>query len=170
MDAARLRARIELLCWLLLAAVFYGLSFQFSDSPGAYAWGPASWPRAVLVIIVASAIANYFANRPAGDAQQREDRPVGTGEVISVIGMIAIPFVYVWLIPRAGFHVSTLVFLPAFMTHLGERRWPALVGVTLFLFIAVNLVFTRLFYVGLPTGNWPAFYEVSNWIVKLFRM
>lgn len=173
MDAARFRAHAELFAWLVLAATFFVLSFRFSDSPGAYAWGPASWPRAVLLLIVLAAMANFFANRPgrhAGDAPEREERAAGTGELLSVLAMIAIPFVYVWLIPRAGFHVSTLLFLPAFMMHLGERRPAALVGVTLFLYVVLNLVFTRLFYVGLPTGNWPAFYEASNWLVKLFRM
>lgn len=169
MDTARLPARLGLLFWLVIAGTFYGLTFNFDDTTGDYAWGPAAWPRAVLLLMVVGAIVNYIANRPA-PGSEATGRAFDTREVLSTVGMIAVPLIYLWLIPRAGFYVSTLVFLLAYMAYLGERRWPYLLTVTVFLFAAVNVVFTRLFYVALPTGSWPVFYDVSNWFVTFMRM
>ena len=33
----------------------------------------------------------------------------------------------------------------------------------------VTLIFTRVLYVGLPTGYWPGFYDFGNWFVVLLR-
>ena len=33
------------------------------------------------------------------------------------------------------------------------------------LYAVVTLIFTRLLYVGLPTGYWPGFYDFGNWVV-----
>lgn len=170
-------ARLQLVFWLLLAAAFYGLSFGFADEAGTtFEWGPAAWPRAAALMMAAAALANYFANRPvAGGGAAAAGTPADSaaewnrGEILGVAGMVAIPLVYTWLIPRAGFYIATLLFLPAYMRLLGERRWWVIVAVTVFLFALVNLVFTVLFYAGLPTGRWPGFYEASSWFVTVIR-
>lgn len=165
-------ARLQLLFWLLLAAAFYSLSFGFADEAGTtFEWGPAAWPRAAALLMAAAAVANYLANRPVAG----RGTPSGSmawwnrGEMLSVAGMVAIPLVYTWLIPRAGFYISTLLFLPAYMRLLGECRWWMITAVTVLLFALVNLVFTVLFYAGLPTGRWPGFYEASSWFVTVIR-
>lgn len=170
MDTVRLPARLGLLFWLVLAATFYGLTFRFDDAGGNFAWGPAAWPRAVLLLMMVAAIVNYIANRPGREASGGAGWSMDRGEIVGTLAMIAAPLVYVWLMPRMGFYVATLVFLPVYMRLLGERRWPYVAGVTVFLFVVVNLMFTRLFYVALPTGRWPGFYDVSNWLVTFIRM
>lgn len=170
-------ARLQLLFWLLIAAAFYGLSFNFADAPGTtFDWGPAAWPRAAALLMAAAAVSNYFANRPvAGAGSGTADTPADSkpwlnrGEMLSVACMIAIPLIYTWLIPRAGFYIATLLFLPVYMRFLGERRWWMIIGVTVFLFVLVNVVFTVLFFAGLPTGRWPGFYEASSWFVTVIR-
>lgn len=170
-------ARLQLLFWLLLAAAFYGLSFKFADAPGAtFEWGPAAWPRAAVFLMAAAAIGNYLANRPVAGGETATPQPpansmtwLNRDEMLSVACMVAIPLVYTWLIPRAGFYISTLLFLPIYMRFLGERRWWMIVVVTVLLFALVNLVFTVLFYAGLPTGRWPVFYETSSWFVTVIR-
>lgn len=164
-------ARLELVVWLLIAGVFYGLTFRFSGTTGTtFEWGPAAWPRAALLIMAAVAVANYLTHRPVGAAGQvRNGGGRSRQDVVNLLGLFAIPLIYVWLLPRVGFYVATLVFLPVYMRYLGERRWKLIGGVTLLLFALVNLVFTRIFYAGLPTGNWPGFYDLSNWFVNLVR-
>lgn len=170
-------ARLQLVFWLLLAAAFYSLSFGFADEAGTtFEWGPAAWPRAAALLMAAAAVANYLANRPvAGSGAAAAGTPAdwtagwNRGEILSVAGMVAIPLVYTWLIPRAGFYISTLLFLPAYMRLLGECRWWMIATVTVLLFALVNLVFTVLFYAGLPTGRWPGFYEASSWFVTVIR-
>lgn len=165
-------ARLQLVFWLLLAAAFYSLSFGFADEAGTtFEWGPAAWPRAAALLMAAAAIANYLANRPVAGRGTSSGSMAwwNRGEMLSVAGMVAIPLVYTWLIPRAGFYISTLLFLPAYMRLLGECRWWMITAVTVLLFALVNLVFTVLFYAGLPTGRWPGFYEASSWFVTVIR-
>ena len=52
---------------------------------------------------------------------------------------------------------------------MGERRPGFLIGVPLLIFVLINLVFTVLFFVALPTGTWPGFYDVSNWLLVTLR-
>lgn len=172
-----LAARLQLLFWLVLAATFYGLSFDFADQAGTtFEWGPAAWPRGAVVLTVLAAVANYLANRPVGGraahgVETSADSTVwrSRSEMLSVACMVAIPLVYTWLIPRVGFYFATLLFLPTYMRFLGERRWWLIVVVSLSLFALVNLVFTVLFYAGLPTGRWTVFYEASAWFVNFIR-
>jgi len=164
-------ARLELVVWLLIAGVFYGLTFRFADASGTtFAWGPAAWPRAALLIMAVVAVANYLTLRPVGEAARtRNHASRSWRDLLNTTGLFVIPLVYVWLLPRMGFYVATLIFVPVYMRYLGERRWRLIAGVTVLLFALVNLVFTRIFYAGLPTGNWPGFYEASNWFVTLIR-
>lgn len=170
-------ARLQLLFWLLLAAAFYGLSFGFAGQAGTtFEWGPAAWPRAAAVLMAAAAVANYLANRPVAGVEQAQAGPAAHSvpwrdrdEMLSVACMVAVPLVYTWLIPRAGFYIATLLFLPSYMRVLGESRWWMIAVVTVVLFALVNLIFTVLFYAGLPTGRWPGFYEASSWFVNAIR-
>ncbi len=41
--------------------------------------------------------------------------------------------------------------------------------VPLLIYLIINLAFTRLFYVALPTGIWPGFYDFSNWFLSVVR-
>ncbi len=163
---------LEFGLWLGLAALAYGLSFQFADEPGSYKWGPASWPRAIAVIMLLGALVNFAtAGRNAGD--RAEVAPVAPGQrlhrLLATGGIFVLPLVYVALLPFMGFYVATPLFLVALLFYLGERRPVFLIGVPLLIFVLVNLVFTVLFFVALPTGTWPGFYDVSNWFLVTVR-
>lgn len=167
MPAERAAARIELAIWLGLAALAFALTFEFSDEAGTYAWGAASWPRTVIALLALFAILQYAA-RPDEDGGQAP-AIFQPGERSRQIAAVLLPLAYVFLLPRAGFHVTTPMFVLTYLLLLGERRPAALLGVPLVVFALVTLLFTRLFYVALPTGNWPGFYDVSNAFVGLIR-
>ncbi len=163
-------AWVELLVWLALAGVALVLTFEFSNQRGTFRWGAAAWPRAVILLLAAGALLQ-FAIR-IRNLQLRVARiapSLSPVERLRILGVFAIPLVYVWSLPRMGFYVATPLFLIAYLAYLGERRWTRLIGVPLFIFALVNLVFTRLFYVALPTGIWPVFYDFSNWFIILIR-
>jgi len=172
----RLSIAIELSLWLVVAAFAYALSFDFADEQGTYAWGAASWPRAVILLIALGALVQAVsrwraAQARAQHAQAREEiawhfDPVAA---LRVAGMFALPLVYVFMLPRTGFYVTTPLFLAAYLFYLGERRPAALVGVPLIIFALIVLVFVKLFYVALPLGNWELFYEISNWFLVFVR-
>jgi hypothetical protein len=162
----------ELLIWLALALAAFALTFQFSAEPGSYRWGAASWPRAILLLMAVFAVAQFLLHRkPSSKEEGSMNRPATTaaGNRIQLIATFVLPLIYLALLPKAGFYLSTPLFLLAFLWILGERRWPYLIGVPLLIYVLINLLFTRLFYVALPTGSWPGFYDFSNWLIVLIR-
>lgn len=172
----RLRqANIELVVWLVLAGAFFGITFTFDQSTGTFAWGAAFWPRVVLAIMASAAVLNYASkvtdpNKDGGGStSDRTAARLSWRGAASVLGMIGIPVVFAWLIPRTGFYFASLAFIPTYMIFLGERRASTILSVTLGLFVVINLVFTRIFYVALPTGQWSGFYDVSSWFVTMVR-
>jgi hypothetical protein len=175
-----LKPGLEMMGWLALALFFYILTFGFADEVGSFAWGAASWPRGVIFVIAISAVFQFYlqlkrAHRlqsfaPSSEEMASEDSPNEPPiDYRRAIGVFLIPLVYLLALPRIGFYIATPVFLAGFIYYLGERRWGLILGVTLFIYGLVNLVFTKLFYVALPTGIWPGFYDFSNWFVTAIR-
>lgn len=159
---------IELVFWLALALVAFGLSYQFADEPGTYKWGAASWPRAVIILMAVTAIIHATIRyREAGHAATDEDHTGGS--FLGSIGLFLIPLVYVWLLPRTGFYLTTPFFLVALLLYGGERRWRVILLTTVIIASLINLVFAKLFYVALPVGNWPGFYDINNWLLTAIR-
>lgn len=167
---------VEFVVWLALGLTAYALTFQFAGEKGTYAWGAASWPRMVILIMLVTAAAQFVVRLREhhhgpedGGGETQRLVTVGLVDFARVGGMFAIPLVYVWLLPRTGFYVTTPFFLIAYLLWMGERRLPVVLGVPAIIYALVNVVFTRLFYVALPTGTWPGFYDVSNWFVGLLK-
>ena len=174
------RLLIELAFWFSLAGVAFALTFQFSDSLGTYAWGAASWPRAVILLIALGAAAQFLVRlrargamlaRPGttDGAEAAEALPVAASARLKLVAALLLPLLYAFLLRRTGFYATTPFFLAAYLVLLGERRPKMLLGVPILIYVAINLVFTSLFYVPLPTGNWPGFYDFSNWLLVLLR-
>jgi hypothetical protein len=157
----------ELAFWLALAFAAFALSFQFSGEIGTYQWGAASWPRAVILLMAIAALVHAFAPRPAPDDSGGAE--TARAPIAPSLGLFLIPLVYVWLLPRTGFYLTTPFFLIAYLLHVGERRWPAIALTVVIITALAYLVFAKLFYVALPVGHWPGFYEVNNWLLTAIR-
>ncbi len=160
---------LELGFWLALALVAFGLSFQFADEIGTYKWGAASWPRAVISLMAVTAVIHAAIRLRDG---RQDTAPEGSAEgsgFIASFGLFLIPLVYAWLLPRTGFYLTTPLFLVVFLLYVGERRWQVILTTTLIITAVVFLIFAKLFYVALPVGNWPGFYDVNNWLLVMIR-
>lgn len=157
---------LELALWLILAIAAYALTFEFDDEIGTYEWGAASWPRAIIGLLTIAAVVHCLMRLRSPVAVAARET---TAFKLADVGMFAIPLIYVYLMPRTGFYLTTPLFLFAYLFYLGERRWRVLIFVPLLIFALVNLVFSKLFYVALPTGTWPGFYDFSNWFLTLIR-
>lgn len=166
-------AWIELAVWLSIAAFFYAFSLDFARERGSFELGPAAWPRAVVTLAIVAALVQFALKmtRPRGPASdaRAQTRQAGWPGAARALGMMAIPIGYVYAMPYVGFYVATPVFLVAYLAYLGERDWRRLIGVPLFVFVLVNLVFTKLFFVALPVGRLPVFYDISNWFLVTLR-
>lgn len=162
---------LELAIWLSLAGTAFALTFRFSGEVGTYAWGAASWPRAVILLMAVGAAVQAFV-RLRNTAAERNDRRHPLEERRSPLKLAAafgLPLLFVFLLPRTGFYLTTPFFLLAYLILLGERRPLVLIGVTLLIYVLINLTFTSLLFVALPTGTWPGFYDFSNWFLATFH-
>ncbi len=174
-----LKPGLEMMGWLALALFFYILTFGFADEVGSFAWGAASWPRGVIFVIAIGAVFQFYLQikrayrlqsyAPTSEETSEDSSNEPPVDYRRALGIFLIPLVYLLALPRIGFYIATPVFLAGFIYYLGERRWGLILAVTLFIYGLVNLVFTKLFYVALPTGIWPGFYDFSNWFVTAIR-
>ena len=170
--------------WVVLAAAGYWLTFEFDEPLDIYRFGASGWPRFILVCIVVGAtvqlilglqkgrrdaagpaIDSETAEQAGGEAEASARLPVSP----RLLGIFVLPLAYLLLLPRTGFFFTTPFFILAFLWILQVRRPRLLIGVTATVYGLVLLVFVRLFYVALPVGNWPVFYDVNNWIVVAVR-
>ena len=173
---------LEWAVWVALAAAGYWLTFDFDEPLDVYRFGATGWPRFILLCIVVGATVQLVLGlaKGGGEAQDGTEDDAATadneGEATDrlpvsplLIGIFGLPLVYLLLLPRTGFFLTTPFFILAFLWILQVRRLRLLLGVTAVVYGLVLLVFVRLFYVALPVGNWPAFYDINNWIVVAVR-
>ncbi|HEX6317932.1 MAG TPA: tripartite tricarboxylate transporter TctB family protein [Burkholderiales bacterium] len=168
----------ELAVWLVLGGGAYALSFQFAEPVSGYRFGATGWPRAIIVLLLAVALAQ-FALRMAHALRDPVAEPsprfwsqffqAGARANVTVALAFALPVLYVAALRFTGFYLTTPLFLAAYLYLLGERRWSYVIGVALAIYALMVLVFTTLLYVPLPVGNWPLFYDVNNWLLEAYR-
>ena len=171
---------LEWAVWFALAAVGYWLTFEFDEPLDVYRFGATGWPRFILACIAVGATVQLVlglargrreAARPATDGEAEVPAEGDAARTVSpvLIGIFVLPLIYLLLLPRTGFFLTTPFFILAFLWVLQVRRPRLLFGVTATVYGLVLLVFVRLFYVALPVGNWPGFYDVNNAIVVAVR-
>ena len=169
---------VECAIWLSIAVGMWIYSFAFDRELSTFALGPVAWPRAVLVLIIVAAIGALIADwrarqlqsnpATAGSPDVASDTMVGAAR-LRLLAAILLPLVYVWLLPRAGYFVTTPFFLAAYMYVLGISSWRTIVLTTAVAYVLLLLLFSKLLYIPLPTGIWPGFYDFSNWLLVFLR-
>lgn len=173
---------LEFSLWLVFCALAYLFSFGFDESLSVYRYGATSWPRAIIVIIAVCALVQLTKEvieyRRSGKADTPQPESAAGGESVFVhgkaatlklIGIFLVPLVYIFLLTRTGFYLTTPFLISGYMFLMGERRLIHLVGTTLLIFAMSVLIFTILLYVPLPVGNWSGFYEINNAFLSLIK-
>lgn len=179
------RLGFETAVWLALALGLWIYAGQFTADLEVYRYGPVAWPRAVFIMMIVCALIHFLhgfaAHRRAGgqvrtedDADDRhEDEAANAGDVswvkIRIASTFLLPLIYLWLLPRMGFFVTTPFFLAAYMVAFRDKDWRYIIGASIAIFVVITLVFSKLLFIPLPTGNWPVFYDISNAILGLLE-
>ena len=86
-----------------------------------------------------------------------------------ILSTFGLPFVYLVLLPRTGYFVTTPLFLVAYMLVFRERSLKYMLATAALLYLGSLAIFSKLLFVPLPTGNWPGFYDFSNWLLKILN-
>ena len=163
----------ELVFWLGFAALAYVMTFDFDQELEIYAFGAHGWPRAVIAVIVLSALGQAYHDlrfyKTDADEEAEDEVERGGHYVLRMAAILGLPLVYAALLSAVGFYVLTPFFILAFLLFAGERRLPWLIGVTLGIYGFLLIAFARIFYVGLPVGTMRPFYDISNALLVLIR-
>ncbi len=165
---------LEVASWLAVAGKAYRYTLEFDRDVEMYRFGADGWPRLLILFIFLAAIGQFIqdlrgngAGTGPGFLDSFADQ--GPGFVLRMGLTLALPLVYASLLQGMGFYFLTPFFLAGYLFLTGERRVVPLIFFPLGIFAVITLIFTRLLYVGLPTGYWPGFYDFGNWFVVLVR-
>tara|TARA_A100001037_G_scaffold205717_1_gene183991 strand:- start:6211 stop:6777 length:567 start_codon:yes stop_codon:yes gene_type:complete len=175
-ESGQARARVVRLLvesgiWLAIFMLMWVYSYTFERDLEIYRWGTVSWPRGVLLAIFVVATLSLLSSwraikRGAHLAEEfgaeHFEMERGLGATLRIAGTFLWPLLYLWLLPRAGYYITTPIFIAGYMHIFGQRNWIHLICTTVGIYVGVLLMFTVWLYVPLPTGNWPGFYDLSN--------
>ncbi|MFQ5829065.1 MAG: tripartite tricarboxylate transporter TctB family protein [Candidatus Methylomirabilia bacterium] len=188
---------VEALFWLVFAGTAFAVTYRFDQPLLTYEFGPAGWPRALLVGMALAALGlllssvSFTLQRPtcsrdadapphwpragsgvdAGVICEPATAPPGKADLktnLRRVTTFALPFAYVFAMDRVGFLLITPFFLAAYICLLGLRRWPTLVGVTAAIYCLVVLIFVKLLFTPLPQGV-GFFHRLNGQYISLIR-
>lgn len=148
---------IEGLSWLLFVVLAGIYTFEFDDPLPVYEWGPAHWPRVVLLsMFVASCWLIYVEYRKGRAAKgqtkdsKAEEMPMSIR--VRMVFIFSLPVVYAFLIHKMGFLLVTPFFLFAYMWLMGVNRLRTLIIMTVGIYSAIVIIFVKLIFTYLPPG------------------
>lgn len=173
----KLALAMEWFVWVALALIVYNITFEFDKPVEGYRYGATGWPRAVLIAIIFGATLQFIFQWFGWEATEDEESDGAENRAtklnwtarIRTASIFIVPLVFLWLLPRTGFYLTTPLFILAFMVVLDVKGWKPYVAVPAVVYGLILLIFTRLFYVALPVGSWQPFYDWNNAIIVAVR-
>ncbi len=169
----------EWLVWIAIAGIAYSQTGHFDMEIKQYAFGADGWPTAICIGLVLGATGQliYQLTRlprsfPAASpgAAVKSMKLLPSRGMAQRVAIFMLPFVFLYLTPIFGAYVSVPLFVLAMLILLDVRSPRTLIGVTAIIYAVLLLVFTRIFYVALPTGRIDLLYEFNTALIVLSRM
>ena len=170
---------IEWLIWIILAGILYSQTEIFSQPIVEYAFGASGWPRVISLAVILGATSQYIFQILEITRDKNKNPTVNSEEIskesnfrkmVQRIGIFLLPLIYLYFLPSVGFYLLTPFFILMLLLLLEVRRAVAIVAVIAVVYGLTLLIFTRLFYVALPTGSIEFFYNINNLIIGLSRV
>jgi hypothetical protein len=142
---------------LAASLVLFGLTLGLKDNP-LVPIGPGYYPRIVLAITAALALAVFVLDLLDKEKQTAKSEKLNYGMVLS---MFAVFGVYCGALPFLGFRISTLLYMAATNALLDVPKnrtgWFRVAAVAIVTTVIVYYVFERYLTVLLPRGRWTDF-------------
>lgn len=165
---------VEAIAFLLIVVVFYAFSFEFNQTIEIYRYGATAWPRVVIALLFMATLGNLWFQYTHGSATQEtigqsddEADFSDPGTITRMLAILLTPFVFAWLLKPVGIYFSAPFFIAAIMWLFGERRWKAILVMTLVIYLVFIGLFLIILNAPLPQGNMSPFYDFSAWILTL---
>lgn len=175
-SARFVRPVVEWAIWIAISAWIYSQTGYFDTEIPEYAFGATGWPRTLCLAMALGATGQLIYQiaeiRRHGGQTEEFRVPV---ERVSLwdrakrLPIFLFPLLYLYLVPSIGFYVATPFFIIGLLLILEVRSPIALLTVTAVVYGLVLLLFTRLFFVALPTGRVAPFYDINIAIIGIAR-
>jgi hypothetical protein len=152
LEGARAKMKMALArIWLggimaIWAAMFFIMAMYFDKPLNPFDSGAAAFPAIISVSLFITAVwmmLQEFRRLPTSE-------PIKAKRFGANIFSAILLILYAFSMPYAGYYLSTLVFIPAFLISSDERRWKWIIIITAILLLFNYLSFDRLLGVSLP--------------------
>jgi len=167
---------IEAVIWFIIVAVFFVYSFEFNQPIEIYRFGATAWPRVIVGLLLIATIGNIYYQFKYGSATQEGRVGIANTDdqadfsdramLFKMIAVLLTPFIFAWLLKPVGIYFAAPFFIAAVMLLFGERRWKAILSVTVVIYAIFLGLFLVILNAPLPQGNMSPFYDYSAWILK----
>ena len=168
---------IEALVWLTIAAIFFIYSFEFNQKIEIYKFGATAWPRSILLMLVLVIVGNLFYQKTNGSEAQPgrvgiaedniDDADKSVSSFLNIGFFLILPLIFAWSLKPVGFYAATPIFTALVILLLGERRPKWVLGITLFIYAMLILLFMVVLNAPLPQGTVSPFYDFSAFMLRM---
>ena len=165
---------VEAAVFLLIVGVFFGFSFEFNQPIEIYIFGATAWPRVIIGLLLIATLGNIWFQYKHGAATQgtlgqNDERAdfSAPGTLPRMVAVLLIPFMFAWLLKPVGIYFSAPFFIAIIIYLFGERRWKAILLMTVIIYVVFIGLFLVILNAPLPQGNMSPFYDFSAWILTM---
>ena len=158
LDKVKQNTELIVTCAFLL---LFALTFVNADiwinamTTGEFEVGPRTFPRTVCLIsctLMLAILLKQIKLARLGLLAEIEEGHEPTTYML-MLSLVALCLVYVWAMPKVGFIVASLFFLPSFLLLVGVRRPMTIILFTVGVFLVAFLFFCLLMKLQLPRGT-----------------
>jgi len=161
---------IEAAGWLAFAALAYAATFRYDPEISYFRFGAFGWPRAVIALLVISAVGLLVSNwmyrgraAPADSEAQTSADQRGRRALTFLV-----PVLFGGAIHYVGLLLTAPLFVLVYCRVLGYRNWARLVATSLLMWGFIALVFVKFLNAHLPMGQ-GALYTINALLIEALR-
>lgn len=137
----------------ILSATFLAYSFKLSVKPGVSLlvgprWVPQLYSSILLLLSLSLIGKSIFEKQPV---QQSEHESMSDFP-LKVLLFMLIAALYIWVMPRMGYFVSSAIGFILLMRLVNVRRWIVILAFTGSFLLFVWVVFVNVLLISLPSG------------------
>lgn len=138
---------LEAIILSLISIFFINESLKLHGN-NQWALSPALFPLIVASLVLIFSIIQII--KSLVDENIVDKKKVNSGNVKKLIGVILISFIYLIILPKIHFLLSSILYLATFMYILGERDLKILVIVSVITPVLIQYIFGTILNVYLP--------------------
>jgi len=137
--------------FMIISITIYLLTYQFPKQT--VALSPAVFPKFVtagLFILSVALLIQGIAGVKKYSEQKKVELTLNKIFIIRLLLMITFAFLYIQILPLAGFILATSLFLAGLMLLFNEKRWFRVMAVSIITTALLYILFRIVFKVFLP--------------------